>query len=194
VDLKKNRWTGQTIVFGHVTEDQRSFVMSENNLRWFVVYTRPRWEKKVVALLEEKGIENYCPLNKVVKQWSDRKKAVMEPIFKSYVFIRVREEDKWDLRKIEGVLNFVFWLKKPAIVRDREILTIRKFLDEFKDIKVEEVPKIKLNHKVRVKQGLMMHYEGILLEVFGNRARVRIEAMGLQLSAQFDRKNLEPVV
>jgi len=84
--------------------------MSENNLYWFAVYTRPRWEKKVVKLLNEKGIENYCPLNKVVKQWSDRKKVVLEPIFKSYIFVRVTEEDKWDLKKINGILNFVYWL------------------------------------------------------------------------------------
>lgn len=181
------------IFFRHVTEEQRSFVMSEKKIRWFVVYTKPRWEKKVVSLLEEQGIENYCPLNKVVKQWSDRKKVVMEPIFKSYVFVRVPEDEKWELRKVEGVLNFVFWLGKPAIVRDEEIYTIRKFLNEFAEVKVEEIAKIQVNKRVRVKQGLMMNYEGILIEVYGSRAKVRIETMGLQLSAQFDRKNLEPV-
>jgi len=167
--------------------------MSEKKLRWFVLYTKPRWEKKVATLLEERGIENYCPLNKVVKQWSDRKKVVMEPIFKSYVFVRVPEDEKWELRQVDGVLNFIFWLGKPAIVRDDEIFTIRKFLNEFADVKVEEISKLTVNHRVRVKQGVMMNYEGILIEVYGNRAKVRIETMGLQLSAQFDKKNLEPV-
>ena len=167
--------------------------MSEKNLRWFVIYTKPRWEKKVAQLLDEKGIESYCPLNKVLKQWSDRKKVVLEPIFKSYVFVRVADEEKWELRSIDGVLNFVFWLGKPAIVRDEEIYTIRKFLHEFSDVQVEDSSKLKVNSKVRIKQGLLMNYHGILIEVYGNRAKVRIETLGMQLSAQFDKKNLEVI-
>jgi transcription antitermination factor NusG len=163
--------------------------MSKNNSYWFAVYTRPRWEKKVAKLLDEKGIENYCPLNKVVKQWSDRKKVVLEPIFKSYVFIRVSEEDKWELKKINGILNFVYWLGKPAHIRDEEIDIIKKFLNEFSGIEVEQ--ELQVNSKVRIKQGALMNYQGILLEISGNRAKIKIESMGLQLSAHFDKKNIE---
>lgn len=165
--------------------------MEEKELHWFAVYTRPRWEKKVAAILEEKGIENYCPLNKVVKQWSDRKKVIMEPIFKSYVFVRVPEDEKWDLKNIDGILNFVYWLGKPARVRDEDIYTIRKFLHEFSDVLVEDAPKLAVNNKVRIRQGVLMNYHGILLELSGNRARVMVESMGIQLSALFDKKNLE---
>jgi transcription antitermination factor NusG len=163
--------------------------MSGNNLYWFAVYTRPRWEKKVAKLLDEKGIENYCPLNKVVKQWSDRKKIVLEPIFKSYVFIRVTEEEKWELKKINGVLNFVYWLGKPAHIREEEISVIKKFLNEFSDITIEQG--LQVNSKVRIKQGVLMNYQGILVEILGNRAKIKIESMGIQLSAHFDKKNIE---
>ena len=57
--------------------------MEDTSTWWHAVYTKPRWEKKVAALLDAKGIEYYCPLNRVVKQWSDRKKTVLEPLFKS---------------------------------------------------------------------------------------------------------------
>jgi transcription antitermination factor NusG len=163
--------------------------MSKDKSYWFAVYTRPRWEKKVVKLLDEKGIENYCPLNKVVKQWSDRKRIVLEPIFKSYVFVRVNEEDKWELKKINGILNFVYWLGKPAHIRDEEINSIKKFLNEFSEIEVEQ--ELRVNSKVRIKQGVLMNYQGILLEISGNRAKIKIESMGLQLSAHFDKKNIE---
>jgi len=163
--------------------------MSENNLYWFAVYTRPRWEKKVVKLLNEKNIENYCPLNKVLKQWSDRKKVVLEPIFKSYIFVRVAEEDKWDLKKINGVLNFVYWLGKPARIRDEEISVVKKFLNEFSDVTIEQ--DLQVNAKVRIKQGALMNYQGLLLEISGNRVKIKIESMGLQLSAHFDKKNIE---
>ncbi|HMG81432.1 MAG TPA: UpxY family transcription antiterminator [Ferruginibacter sp.] len=163
--------------------------MSKNNSYWFAVYTRPRWEKKVVKLLDEKGIENYCPLNKVSKQWSDRKKIVLEPIFKSYVFVRVSEEDKWNLKKVNGIINFVYWLGKPAHIRDEEIDSIRKFLNEFSDVTVEQ--ELTVNSKVRIKQGVLMDYQGVLLEISGNRAKIKIESMGIQLSAHFDKKNIE---
>ncbi|HRX93358.1 MAG TPA: transcription termination/antitermination NusG family protein, partial [Chitinophagaceae bacterium] len=61
---------------------------AETNKRWLAVYTKPRWEKKVNKLFKEKGLESYCPLNKVRRKWSDRMKIVEEPLFKSYVFVK----------------------------------------------------------------------------------------------------------
>lgn len=147
----------------------------------------------MASLLTEKGYENYCPLNKVIKQWSDRRKVVLEPVFKSYVFVKVEDAKKWDLRKVNGILNFVYWLGKPAVIKEEEINTIRKFLNEFSDVQVAEDKGLKVNTKVRIKQGLMMNYQGMLIELTGNRAKVRIESMGISLQAQFDKKNLEPL-
>jgi transcription antitermination factor NusG len=159
--------------------------------KWYVVYTRPRWEKKVSGILMARGIEYYCPLNKVMKQWSDRKKIVLEPLFKGYVFIKIPDAQKWEVKSIEGVLNYVYWLGKPAIVKEQEIDTIRKFLQEFKDIEVVE-KQLTVNSKVLIKQGVLMNFHGIIIEVAGNKAKVNIESMGIQLSAVFDKKNLEP--
>lgn len=167
--------------------------MDRTKSYWYAIYTKPRWEKKVSGLLSEKGIENYCPLNKVVKQWSDRRKVILEPVFKSYVFVKIEESKKWDLKKINGILNFVYWLGKPAIIKDEEIITIRKFLNEFSDVQVAEERDLKINSKVRIKQGVMMNYHGLLIELTGNRAKVRIDSMGISLHAQFDKKNLEPL-
>ena len=164
--------------------------MMEINEQWYALYTKPRWEKKVSKLLDDQGIENYCPINKVTRQWSDRKKVVLEPVFKSYVFVKINEKEKWELRKVNGVLNFVYWLGKPAPIREDEILTIRKFLNEFQNVEVTELS-LKINDNVKVKNGVFMDYEGILVELIGNKARVRIESMGLQLVAQFDKTNLE---
>ena len=157
---------------------------------WYAVYTKPRWEKKVAEHLLEKGIEHYCPVNKVTRQWSDRKKVVLEPIFKGYVFVKPRIENKWELRKIPGILNFVFWLGRPAQIKEEEILTIKKFLNEFSNVEVEKKNLVP-NTPVRITQGILMNYEGIVIEVFGNRAVVKIDSLDIQLSAHFDKKNLE---
>jgi transcription antitermination factor NusG len=162
----------------------------DENYRWYAVYTKPRWEKKVAEHLLEKGVEHYCPVNKVVRQWSDRKKIVFEPIFKGYVFVKTMEDTKWDLRKIPGILNFVYWLGKPAQIKEQEIITIKKFLNEFDSVEVEKKGFV-VNSPVRITQGVLMNYEGMVVEVFGNRAVVKIDSLDIQLSAHFDKKNLE---
>lgn len=164
--------------------------MKENTRYWYAVYTRPRWEKKVATLLEEKGIVHYCPLNKVVKQWSDRKKTVLEPLFKSYVFVQVEEKQKWELMNVSGILNYVYYMGKPARIRDSEIETVKKFLNEFTSVQVVESIAGK-NARVKIRQGALMNYHGILLEVHGKKASVQIESMGVQLIAVFDKHNLE---
>jgi transcription antitermination factor NusG len=161
--------------------------------KWYVVYTKPRWEKKVATNLTDKGIENYCPLNKVTRQWSDRKKIVIEPLFKGYVFVCIEGVDKWDLKKVYGVLNYVHWLGKPAVVKNKDIEMIRKFLNEFTDVEVTEYAVIATQDKVVIKQGVFMNYKGIVLEVIGNKVRVKLETMGIVLNAVFEKKNLEKV-
>ena len=166
--------------------------MNENNSYWYAVYTRPRWEKKVASLLEDKGITQYCPLNKVTRQWSDRKKVIMEPLFKGYVFVQVKEDEKWELMSVNGIVNYVYWLGKPARIREQEIVTIRKFLNEFDEVEVVDGV-LPVNAKVRIKQGVLMNYQGMVIELSGNKAKVKIESMGIQLSAVFDKRNLEIV-
>jgi transcription antitermination factor NusG len=84
----------------------------------------------------------------------------------------------------------VYWLGKPAQIRDEEIDVIRKFLNEFNDVQVEAKGFV-VNSKVRIRQGVLMNYNGIVVEVIGNRAIVKIDTLDLQLSAHFDKKNLE---
>lgn len=164
----------------------------QSNIHWFAIQTRPRWEKKVSLLLSEKGIENYCPLNKVVRNWSDRRKIVFEPVFKSYVFVKITDEEKWGVKQVNGVLNYVYWLGKPAQINEKEIITIRKFLNEFNEVSVEKKD-FHRYAKVRIKQGILMNYEGMVIEVHGNRIIVKIDSLDLQLSAHFDKNNLEKI-
>ena len=164
--------------------------MEQTNFDWYAVYTRPRWEKKVASLLEEKGTIHYCPITKVTKQWSDRKKVVLEPVFKGYVFVKLDELKKWEIKNVPGILNFVYWLGKPAKIREEEILIIKKFLNEFGDVQIEEKG-LTINSEVRIKQGILMDYKGMVVEVIGNRAIVKIDSMNLQLSAHIEKKNLE---
>jgi transcription antitermination factor NusG len=160
--------------------------------QWFAVYTRPRWEKKVGQLLEKKGLDVYCPLTKVRRKWSDRYKIIEEPLFKSYVFTKITDDEKSRVRLTDGVVNFVYWNGKPAVIKEQEIAVIKKFLKEYQEVSAKPLD-VKEGQKVRVKTGLMMDNEGVVIKVVHNRVYVLLESLGYELSAQFEKTNIEPV-
>jgi transcription antitermination factor NusG len=139
--------------------------------------------------LEERRIEAYCPLNRVRKKWSDRVKWVEEPLFKSYVFVNVVEEELTEIRLVNGVVNFVYWLGKPAVVKEKEIEVIRKFLNEYVDIRVEPV-ELKKDTKVTIRKGALMDKEAKVMKVLNNRVQVVIESIGFALVAVVDKSNI----
>lgn len=98
--------------------------------KWYAVHTRPRWEKKVTDFLEQKGIESYCPVKKVKRKWSDRMKTLEEPLFKSYVFVKITAERRTDVRMTEGVVNFVHRDSKLVQVKEKEIKALQKILNK----------------------------------------------------------------
>jgi transcription antitermination factor NusG len=157
--------------------------------KWHAVYTKPRWEKKIHALFSAKGLESYCPLNKVRRKWSDRIKVVEEPLFKSYVFVKVSEEEKTRVRMTNGVLNFVYWAGKPAIIKEKEIDTIKKFLNEFESVTAEPLM-LRSNMKVRIQRGAFMDKEAKVTKVMSNKVQVIIESIGYSLIAVIDRSNI----
>jgi transcription antitermination factor NusG len=166
--------------------------MSGSRKNWYVVYTKPRWEKKVYTLLTDKNIEAYCPLNKVRKKWSDRIKWVEEPLFKSYVFVKLATEDQTEVRMINGVVNFVYWLGKPAIVKNKEIDVIRKFLNDHEEVWTEPVA-LQKDSKVVIQRGAFMDKEARVVKVTNNKVRVLIESIGYSLVAIVARSNVEVV-
>ncbi|MBD0295817.1 MAG: UpxY family transcription antiterminator [Flavisolibacter sp.] len=159
------------------------------NSKWYALYTRPRWEKKVNRLLLEKGIESYCPLNKVRRKWSDRVKTVEEPLFKSYVFVKVEEKERTNVRMTDGVINFVYWDGKPAIIREKEIQTIKLFLEEHENVELIKMD-VKPDQRVRIIAGPMMDQEGKVLEVKNKVAKVAIDSLGYILIANIERTKL----
>lgn len=116
-------------------------------------------------------------------------KTVEEPLFKSYVFARVNEEEQTKVRMTPGVMNFVYWQGKPAIIPAKEIETIRKFLNEYENVMAEPI-QLKEDGRVTIRQGLFMDHEAKILKIEGNRVKVVIESIGYTLIASIDKKNL----
>jgi len=117
-------------------------------------------------------------------------KTIEEPLFKSYVFVRVEEKDRTEVRYVDGVLNYVYWNGKPAVVKDEEIIEIKKFLKDYEDVEVKNL-EVKPADEVVVNAGVMVGATGRVLRVMGNNmVEVRIESLGFVLTAKFEKKNL----
>jgi len=139
--------------------------------------------------LKEKGVESYCPLNKVRRKWSDRVKIVEEPLFKSYVFVKVNDDDRAAVRMTAGAINFVYWQGKPAVIREKEIAAIKKFLDEYENVEARPID-LTVNQRVRITTGTLMDQEGKVLDLHRKIAKVAIDSLGYILVAYIDRTKL----
>jgi transcription antitermination factor NusG len=148
---------------------------------WYAVYTKPRWEKKVTAMLTARGLEAYCPLNRVVKQWSDRKKQVEIPLFSSYSFVCITEAQKEAVRRVEGVLNFVYWNGKPAQIRNEEIAAIRYFVNQYSNIVLEPLD-LKVGDTIEIPEGVFKGQPGEIVKVEKKRVEVSLYQLRMKLT------------
>lgn len=158
-------------------------------IQWYAVYTKPCWEKKVAGLLAMYGIEHYCPLQRIQRRWSDRKKIIMEPLFKSYVFVHITQKEQGAVKQVNGVLNFVHYLGKPAVIRNEEIDIIKQFLNEYRNVRLERM-EFNVNDHVRIVSGPLMMMEGDVVEVKHKTVKVLLPSLGFAMTAEIEKANL----
>lgn len=149
-------------------------------MNWYVVYTKPKWEKKVAEQLRNKGIECYCPLITQVRQWSDRKKKVEVPLFNSYVFVQLPDSERNTVFQSVGVVRYLFWLGKPAIVRDEEISIIKKWLNpsEGNDVSILS---FQIGDAIQLDSGPFSNQKAIVQEVTNTHYVLVLESLGCVL-------------
>ncbi|OXA71447.1 antitermination protein NusG [Flavobacterium aquidurense] len=151
---------------------------------WYVVYTKPKWEKKVAEKLTEAGIECYCPLITQIKQWSDRKKAIEVPLFNSYVFVQLEDGNRNAVFQVSGVVRYLFWLGKPAIVKDGEIEIIKTSLSapNLSDISVTS---IQVGDRIKLETGAFSNQDAIVQEISNTYYTLVLESLGCVLKIKY---------
>ncbi len=143
---------------------------------WYVLYTKPRQEKKVSDSLNASGIEAYCPLVTVVKQWSDRKKKVQIPLINSYVFVNIEEHQREAVFKVSGIVRYLFWLGKPAVVRAIEIEVLQKSLEGI--VASFEVSAIQKNTIYKIPEGPFQGFEGVVKNINATTIQLLLVDLG----------------
>jgi len=152
-------------------------------MNWFAVYTNPRTEKKAHAELLSKGIDAYLPLQRTLKQWSDRKKWVEEPLFRSYLFVNIPHGSYFDVLNTHGVVRYITFEGKAVPIPEKQIEAIRYFLAG-EGIHSDPVDASDMAHytpgaTVEVIKGPLTGISGELVQVAGrHKVRVEISAVG----------------
>ena len=149
-------------------------------MNWFVIYTKSRQEKKVALELEKMGITVYCPMINQIRQWSDRKKKVEVPLISSYVFVQVKEREREAVFEVPGIVRYVYWLEKPAIVRDEEIAVMKAWLSaQTVEAKVEG---LRRGDRMKVSSGVFEGKEGFVEEISKNRVLLLLPDLGMKIT------------
>ncbi len=148
-------------------------------MEWFALYTKPRNEKRVAENLAALGIEAYCPLVTTIKQWSDRKKKVESPLIPSYVFVKIEEANRKDVFQVAGVVQYVFWLGKPAKIKPQEIEALKTQL-------ATPVVKVDIetwtpNAQIQINEGPFKNQMAVVDKVSTHKVTLIIKSLGIRL-------------
>lgn len=160
---------------------------------WYALYVKSRSEKKVASELENQQIECYLPLQKVLKQWSDRKKWVEEPLFRSYVFVCINENEYYKPLQVYGAVKYISFESKAVAIPPQQIEAIRYFLNE-KDPENLDLMNWEKGNKVEIVSGSMTGLIGELVDVKGkNRVSVEIEAVNKTILLKIPKSRLRVI-
>jgi len=129
---------------------------------WYALYTKSRHEKLVSRELTKKRFENFLPLRKIKRHWSDRMKTVEEPLFTGYLFVRMPLRERWSVLNTAGVAKFVGpHPSDPLIVSESSISSVRRFIEN--DIAIDPFPYLKKGQKIYIRSGPLKGTEGFIV-------------------------------
>jgi len=165
--------------------------MSEVNKSWYAVYVKSRAEKKVALEFDYYGISYYLPLVKRLKQWSDRKKWIEEPLFRSYIFVNIEQIDYYKVLQTPGTVKYITFEGHAVPIPETQINAIKYYLEDTDPENLDD-SKWQKGIKIEIISGSMTGLAGELIEVRGkNTVKVEIEAIGSTLLIHIPKSKLK---
>jgi transcription antitermination factor NusG len=158
---------------------------------WYAVYTKPRSEKKLANRLTEQGIEAYLPLRRTLKQWSDRKKMVSEPLISSYVFVNIFQKDYFNVLNTPGAVRYIWFCGKPAIIPSNQIQSLKLIMSQ--KLEVDCVSSLlPQGTRVKVVSGPLKGITGELMNYAGkHKVMIRLDQLDKALLLTISPKLLQ---
>lgn len=160
--------------------------------KWLVFYTKARSEKKAFSYLQKFGFEAYLPLHMVLRQWSDRRKKVEVPLFNSYIFVKEHESRIANVLKVPGIVWNVRHNDKPAVLREEELETIKRFINTGYFIETHTPDNLEIGDTVEVMDGPLRGATGYLSGEYNDeKFTLVMETINQALTISIDKKLLK---
>ena len=145
--------------------------------KWFVLCTKPHQELKVADKLSQLGITSYCPTVTTIKQYSDRKKKVKKPLISSYIMVFIEDKNRVDVFSVFGVVRYLFWLGKPAVISENEICFMKNHLNGV--YKSVSQTNLKKGQFYKITEGPLAGSIGRVIETQKNKIKLELKSIGM---------------
>ena len=164
----------------------------DNSYKWYALYTRSRAEKKLHHLLVEKGIESFLPLRKTLKQSSDRKKWVEEPLMRSYLLVHVSEKEYFDVLNTPGAVRYVSFEGKAAEIPEAHVLALKNFIENKPEDITVEAGSLAPGETMEVIRGPLKGIKGEIIEIRGShRLLLRFDTLNLCVHTEVELRDVK---
>ena len=161
-------------------------------MAWFALTVKPRHEKAVAEGLRGKGLEEFLPLYRARRMWSDRVKFVDLPLFPGYIFCRFECGDWLPVRATPGVRSIVGSGGRPSSVDDAEVAALQAVIGS--GLRAEPWPYIHVGQLVRIACGCLSGVEGILIrEKDPWRVVISVKLLQRAVAVEIDREMIRAV-
>ncbi len=162
--------------------------------KWYALYTRSRFEKKMLSELSDRSIEVFLPMREILSRWKDRKKKVWIPLFPGYIFVNHVDtpESRYRILNIPGAVRFVGLEGHADPIPEEQIQYVRRFLES--SISVDPYPYMQVGSRVEVIAGPLKGIRGILVEKRGRfRFVIQVDLIRQAVSVEIDASDVMPI-
>jgi transcription antitermination factor NusG len=162
--------------------------------RWYALYTRSRFEKKMLTELTDRDIEVFLPMREILSRWKDRKKKVWMPMFPGYIFVNHVDtpENRYRILNLPGAVRFVAFEGHANPIPDEQIESVRRFLEA--SIAVDPYPYMQVGSRVEVIAGPLQGIRGILVEKRGRfRFVIQVDLIRQAVSVEIDASDVRSI-
>ena len=170
---------------------------SENGIvkpEWFALYTRSRFEKKMLSELTDRSVEVFLPMREILSRWKDRKKRIWIPLFPGYIFINHIDtpENRFRILNIPGAVRFVSLEGHAQPIPEDQIQYVRRFLES--SISIDPYPYMQVGTRVEVIAGPLKGIQGILVEKRGRfRFVIQVDLIRQAVSVEIDASDVRSI-
>ncbi len=162
--------------------------------RWYALYTRSRFEKKMLSELTDRNINVFLPMREVLSRWKDRRKRIWLPLFPGYIFVNHVDtpENRYKVLNVPGAVRFVSVEGHAEPIPEEQIQSVRRFLES--NISIDPYPYMKVGSRVEIIAGPLKGIQGILVKKRGKfRFVLQVDLIRQAVSVEIDASDVRPI-